>query len=169
MIRMATLVGTAGLLLSTSAMAQEVSYDFDKTANFAAFETYAWVPGVNLTDELNHKRVVAAVDAQLTSKGLRQKGSNPDVLVAYHARVSRDLEVAGDAWGGYRRAGWGRARVEEVLVGTLVIEMVDARTGRVVWRGVATKDLDTNASPEKREKNISKAAEKVFKKYPPVL
>lgn len=168
MFRMATLVGTAGLLLGTTAMAQEVSYDYDKTANFAAFQTYAWVPGINLKDELNHKRVVDAIDVQLVSKGLRETAANPDVLVTYHAGVSRDLEVSGTGWGRYRPAGWSSARVEEVMVGTLVIEMVDARTGKVVWRGVATKDLDTNASPEKREKNISKAAEKVFKKYPPV-
>jgi hypothetical protein len=36
----------------------------------------------------------------------------------------------------------------------------------MVWRAAATKDLDSSASPEKREKSINKAVEKMFKHYP---
>jgi hypothetical protein len=35
-----------------------------------------------------------------------------------------------------------------------------------VWRGTATKDIDVNAKPDKRDKSITKAAEKLFKNYP---
>jgi hypothetical protein len=52
------------------------------------------------------------------------------------------------------------------VVGTLAIDMVDAETRNIVWRGMATQELDAKASPEKREKNINKAAEKIFKNYP---
>jgi hypothetical protein len=92
------------------------------------------------------------------------------VLVAYHASFSRDLEINGYAsgWGGYRwgPARTGTARVEQVTVGTLVIDLVNAKSNTIVWRGIATKDLDPKASPEKRDKNINKAAEKLFKNYP---
>jgi hypothetical protein len=57
--------------------------------------------------------------------------------------------------------------VEEVAVGTLVVDLRDGRSGAVVWRGVASRDLDAKASPEEREKNINKAVEKMFKHYPP--
>jgi hypothetical protein len=45
--------------------------------------------------------------------------------------------------------------------------MVGARSKTIVWRGTATKEVDANASPEKRERNIARAAEKLFKSYPP--
>jgi hypothetical protein len=166
-MRIATLIGTASLLLSTSAWAQDVSYDYDKTVNFSALKTYAWAPDGNIQDELTHKRVVAAVDAQLAAKGMRpvEAGATPDVIVTYRAGVRQELEVNG--YTGYRLNRWSSARVEQVPVGALLVEMVDAKTKEVVWRGMATKDLDVDASPEKREKNINKAAEKLFKKYPP--
>jgi hypothetical protein len=172
-MRIATLIGTAGLLLSTAARAQEVTYDYDKTADFAALKSYAWARGTPVGDELNHKRIVAAVEAQLAAKGLHpvEPGGTPDVLVAYHAIFGRDVEVTGmsSGWGAYRWAPSrsGSARAQEILVGALVVDMVDARSRTIVWRGVASKDVDVKASPEKREKNINKAAEKLFQHYPP--
>jgi hypothetical protein len=166
-LRIAMLVGAAAVLLGTAAKAQEVSYDLDKTADFTALRSYAWVSGTPVRDELNDRRIVEAVSQQLEAKGLFEVSpeADPDLLVAYHAGVSRDLEVNGTGWA-YRPAGRGSARVEEVLVGTLVVDVMDARTGKVIWRGVATKDLDTRADPEKREKNLDRAAEKMFKHYP---
>jgi uncharacterized protein DUF4136 len=46
------------------------------------------------------------------------------------------------------------------------VEMMNAATNRVVWRGIANMDIDRKANPEKREKSINKAAEKIFKNYP---
>jgi hypothetical protein len=173
-MRIATLIAAASLtLLTTTAMGQDVTYDYDKAADFSRLKTYAWVRGTPVTDELNHKRIVNAIDAQLAAKGFTkvEAGANPDVLVAYHASFNRDLQVTGfnSGWGGYR-FGPGRvgsARVDQIVVGTLIVDLVDAANKTIVWRGVATKDLDPNASPEKRDKNINKAAEKLFKNYPP--
>jgi len=74
-------------LVSATASAQDVTYDYDKATDFTKLKTYAWISGTNLRDECNHKRIVTAIDAQLTAKGLTQvaSGANPDVLVAYHA------------------------------------------------------------------------------------
>ena len=58
-------------------------------------------------------------------------------------------------------------RVREIIVGTLAIDIVDARKKAIAWRGLGTKEIDTNAKPEKREQNIAKAVEKIFKNYPP--
>jgi hypothetical protein len=167
-----TLVGTTGLaLLGTIALAQSVTYDFDKAADFTRMKTYAWTRGTELRDELNHKRVVSAIEAQLAAKGLTrvEADGKADLLVAYHASFDTDLEINGSGWGGYR-FGPGRvgtARVEEIVIGSLVVELADGKTHTLVWRGIATKELDPKAKPEKREKNINKAAEKLFKNYPP--
>jgi hypothetical protein len=177
-LRTTTLLCTAGLmLLAGGAAAQDVNYDYDRRANFSAYRTYAWVGGTSQADNLNHARIVAAVDRQLAAKGLTQVDStgNPDVLVLYQVALTEDLEVnaydnrwAGPGWGGW--GGWGggpsRARVERVPVGTLVVGMIDAKTRSMVWRTSATKDLDLGDNPEKWEKKLNKAVEKMFKRYP---
>jgi hypothetical protein len=173
-MRIRMFVTTASLtLLSAIALAQNVTYDFDRSADFSRFKTYAWVRGTNLRDELNHKRVMSAVDGQLASKGLVkvETSANADVLIAYHASFDKDLQITGfsSGWGGYRFGGnrTGTARAEEILTGTLAVDVVGARTRTIVWRGMASKDVDVHASPEKREKNINRTAEKLFKNYPP--
>ena len=85
-MRMTTYLASVCLtLLGTIALAQSVTYDFDRAANFSSYKTYAWTRGTELTDELNHARVVRAIDATLVAKGLTrvEPSSNPDVLVAY--------------------------------------------------------------------------------------
>jgi hypothetical protein len=65
------LLCAAGLmLLARGAAAQDVNYDYDRRANFAGYRTYAWAGGPTLADDLNHARIVAAVDSQLGAKGL---------------------------------------------------------------------------------------------------
>jgi hypothetical protein len=163
----------AALIVSASqARAQQVSTDYDMDAPFSTYRTYAWVKGHEIDDPINHKRIVAAIDSQLAVKGLRQVAvtDNPDVLLAYHASFSRNVQVTGfsSGWGGYRFANrTTTARAEEITVGTLVVDVMQASSRTIVWRGTATKELDPRANAEKREKNINKAAEKLFKAYPP--
>lgn len=169
-MRIVTCATTACLvLIGTVLFAQSVTYDFDRSANFSRFKTYAWVRGTNLDDQLNHQRIMRAVDSQLGARGFSkvEAASNPDVLVAYHASFDKNLQI--NAFGSGPRIGLrsGTATVEEIVVGTLAIDMIDAQTRNVIWRGLASKELDAKASPEKKEKNINKAAEKIFRNYPP--
>ena len=72
-MRIATLTTSVGLmLLATMALAQTISFDYDRGANFSSYQTYAWTRGTELTDELNHARVVRAIEGRLATKGLRQ-------------------------------------------------------------------------------------------------
>jgi hypothetical protein len=133
------------------------------------------VKGTPLGDRLNHGRVVSAIDQQLAAKGLTKidAGGDPDMLVAYHATFDRDLEITGfsSGWGPYRLGGMrsGRATVDQILVGTIAVDLMDAKSKNIVWRGTASREVDVKASPEKREKNIQRAAARLFKHYPPEL
>jgi hypothetical protein len=173
-MRIATIATAVGItLLGTVALAQSVTYDYDRTAQFVRFKTYAWTHGTELTDELNHARVVRAIESQLAAKGLIrvEASAAADVLVAYHASFDKNLQISAfsSGWGGPRFGGLrsGTATTQEILFGTLLVEMTDTSTRKVVWRGMASGDVDASARPEKREKNINKAAKKVFKNYPP--
>jgi uncharacterized protein DUF4136 len=174
-MRIATFTTAVGMMIvaGTVAIAQSVTYDFDRATDFSRIKTYQWTEGTTLRDELNHKRVVGAIDRQLMLKGLvkAEGGVKPDVLVAYHASFDRDLQInmMESGWGGPRFGGLrsGTATTQKILTGTLVIEVVNAATHSIVWRGMAKDELDADAKPEKREKDINRAAEKLFKNYPP--
>jgi Domain of unknown function (DUF4136) len=166
----ATALGIA--MLGTIAVAQSVNYDYDKSADFSRFKTYAWVRGTESKDELNHKRVVSAIDSQLAAKGLsRVEGERgADLLVAYHANFDENIQINGysSGFGGPRLGNFsGTATTQRIVTGTLVVDMMNAGSGAIVWRGVAEHDLNPGAKPEKRDKNITKATEKIFKNYPP--
>jgi hypothetical protein len=170
-MRIATLIAGV-MLLGTITFAQSVNYDFDKSANFGAFTTYSWVRGAALPDALTNQRIVTAINAQLAAKGLRlvERTENPDLLVGYHAAFDTDVQITGFAsgWGGFRfPAASGSARANEIVTGTLIVDMVDARTRTIVWRGTASKEINPNAKPAQRDKNIARATEKLFKNYPP--
>jgi hypothetical protein len=158
--------------------AQKTTYDFDKSATFAQFRTYALKEGTPTKQPLIDNRIIAAIEEQLAAKGFTKSDTAPDVFIVYHVAFDEQQDISayssGPMYGGYGwgwGGGWGSTttdvRVREILVGTLAIDMVDATKKQVVWRGLGTKEIDTNAKPEKRDKNISKAVEKIFKNYPP--
>ena len=170
----------AGLATSVL-LAQKVSYDYDKTANFAAFKTYAHKDGTKVGQPLIDSRIVAAIDAELAAKGFTKTEAKPDVFVVYHIAFDKQKDITSFSsgyGGGYGPYGWGwgggwagggttTTQVRDILIGTLVIDIADAAKGQLAWRGMGTKEVNTQASPEKRDKSINNAVKKIFKNYPP--
>ena len=178
MLRKPVILAIAALLAPTLVLAQKVSYDFDKTANFAAYKTYAHKEGTKVGQPLIDDRIVAAIDTQMAEKGFTKVESNPDVFVIYHIAFDKQKDIStfsSGYGGGYGRYGYGwgggmgstSTQVRDILIGTLVVDFADAKQSKMVWRGMATKEVKTQADPEKRDKSINKAVEKIFKKYPP--
>ena len=176
------LLGAAGLavLLPALAAAQKTTYDYDKTAPFTAYRTYALTEGTSSGDPLVDARIVAALQDQLTLKGLSKTSVSPDVNVVFPVAFDKDKDIStyssGPLYGGYGwgwGGGWGstmtNVRVREIVVGTLAIDVVDARRKQVVWRGLGTKEVDTHADAADRDKSVAKAVAKIMKNYPPVL
>ena len=171
--------GLIALLLPAAAMAQKVSYDYDKTATFAAFKTYAHKDGTKVGQPLIDDRIVAAIDTQMAAKGFTKVEANPDVFVVYHTTFEKEKDIStyssgyGGGYGpyGWRYGGaWGGSTtttVRDILMGTLVVEIADARKGELAWRGIGVKEVKTDAKPEKRDKSINDAMKKIFKNYPP--
>lgn len=167
------------LLAPALLLAQKTSYDYDKTADFSSFRTYSLKDGTPVGQPLIDNRIVAALDAELAAKGLT-KSADPDVFVVYHMAFDKEKDIytySSGYGGGYGPYGWGwgggwaggttTTQVRDILVGTMVIDMADAKKGQVVWRGVGVKEVDTGAKPEKRDKSINKAVKKILKNYPP--
>ena len=77
----------------------------------------------------------------------------------------------GPGWGGRYYGGYGggttTATSATIYIGALAVDFYDVATKQLVWRGLASKQLDMKASPEKRQKNLDKGMAKLFKNYPP--
>lgn len=56
-------------------------------------------------------------------------------------------------------------RVEPTPIGTLVVDVFDARTQKLIWRGRATDTLSNK--PDKDEKKLEKDVAAMFKHFPP--
>jgi len=167
------------VMVPAVAMAQKTTYDFDKDAKFDTYKTYALKAGTPVGQQLIDDRIVSAIDAAMTSKGFT-KSENPDVYVIYHVAFDKQKDIStyssgygggygpyGYGWGGGWGGGTTSTQVRDILVGTLVIDMADAKTKQMAWRGMGVKEVDTTAKPEKRDKSINNAVTKIFKNYPP--
>jgi hypothetical protein len=171
------------LLAASSALAQDVRYNFDKSANFAGFKTYKWVviKGASQLSDLPDRQVKAAVDAELAKKGLsKTDGETADLYIGYQAGVGQEKQYTSfdTGWGygpGWYGAGWyggggggmTTGTTSTIYVGQLALDMYNTQPKTLVWRGVASKTIDPEAKPEKQQKNLAKAVQKMLKNYPP--
>jgi Domain of unknown function (DUF4136) len=173
-------LAVAALLTPALVLAQKTSYDFDKTANFGSYKTYAHKEGTQVGQPLIDNRIVAAIDTELAAKGLTKTESNPDVYVVYHVAFDKQKDIStyssgygggygpyGWGWGGGWNTGTTTTQVRDILIGTLVVDIADAKKSQLAWRGMGVKEVNTSANPEKRDKSISNAVKKIFKNYPP--
>lgn len=171
------LVLSALLLSMFAAMASyaiDVKTDYDRGANFSQYKTYSWEK-VKTKDALLVDRIESAVNAALTAKGWTQVESGGDVsIVAMEInRSQQTLNTFYDGFGGgWRWRGFGglgesTTTVDTYRVGTLVVDLFDAKTKNLVWRGAASDTLSNNS--EKNIKNLNKGVQKMFQHFPPEL
>lgn len=158
------------LAVFTGCSSIDVSTDFKADNDFTGYKTFAWMkedaPGKEYAYEGPlDEQIRSAVDTQLESSGLTRADGPADVLVVYHAGGEQQVEAADWGYGGW----WGRGGGEENTYhkGTLIVDLIDAATRKLVWRGTATKALSGEPSPGTQKDTIDKAVEKMFKKYPP--
>jgi len=160
------------MLVAHVALAQKVTTDYDKDANFSNFKTYMWIKEPNASNPLTNQRIIEDVNAALASKGLKLVTSDADLGVAAHAATQkqRSLNTFYDGFGGGWRwsGGFGTSTttVNTYTVGTLVVDIFDARTKEALWRGTSSNTLSDN--PEKRSESLNKAVAKMFKDFPPI-
>lgn len=177
--------GLAVILLA--ACATRPPHEFDRQANFAELRSFQWLEpeytqeGVNvshpvLDSPLLGRRVKQAVVSALEAKGYRQAEAEaePDFYVTYHTAQSRQEYRRGG--GSYMQLGYGTFRPRfgtSVVVdmwprtfneGTLIIDIVEAETGNLVWRGWRDTELTRRNFDEAR---VNEAVRYVLSAFPP--
>jgi hypothetical protein len=159
------------LVACTLTHAQDVSTNSMPGTDFSKYHTYKWVTiqGAVQPNQIVDAQIKASIDSQLAAKGLTKTDSdNADLFVGYQVSINHESQwnaygTGGLRWGG----GMGTATQSVISVGTLVLDMYDPATKKLVWTGRVSKTLDPNANQEKKQKNLDKAMQKLLKNFPP--
>ena len=169
-------LAVAVLFLTTTAFGQDVKVDVDKTVNFSTFKTFGWAKGPVARNPIIGQMIIAAVESELTARGLTKSEDNPDIKVAVLAAAGADIQAVGPTWNNANYRTWGGyanpAALMNITTGTLLVDLVDSRNDISVLRGVAKDTLtravsaDMNADAKSVEKVVKNAVSKMFKKYP---
>jgi len=144
------------IFLATSLFAGDVKTDYDRSANFNQYKTYSW-GNVQTQEALLVDRIKSAVDEALAAKGWRQVASGGDVSLTA-TEFTEDQQILNNHDDNI-------TTTETYQVGSLVVEMFDTRTAKLIWRGSSSDTL--SSKPDKNIKNLDKGVQKMFKNFPP--
>jgi hypothetical protein len=172
-----------GVLLMIQVNAQKVHTDFDKDSDFTKFKTFAFLGWQNnsgdMINDLDKERLRNAFRSELDQRQLETAGEDEaDLAVTLFLVVEQKTSTTAytdyynGSYGGYRRGAWGWGggsstttySENDYLKGTLVMDVYDNETKKLVWQAVASSTINEN--PKKREKGIPKTVKKIMKHFP---
>jgi hypothetical protein len=173
------------VLVAGPAFAQKVYIDYDKEFTAGDIKTFAWADtsetSVEDANPLLHSRIVNGIEYYLTLGGIREVNDDPDVYVTYHGSSEQEVRFDTDHWGyGYPSAWYGggfyggyphhggygtsTTTMRTYEKGTLVVDVWDAKSKKLVWRGTAL-NITVTDNPNKMEKKIDKALKKMVNEW----
>jgi hypothetical protein len=159
-------------VLTAASFAQQVKTDYDHNATFGQHMTYSWEK-IQTKDPLMVDRTKDAVNGALTAKGWTQVDSAGDVSVVAIEITQKQQTLntfydgfgGGRRWGGFGGFGDATTTTETYKVGSLVVDLFDAKTNNLIWRGSSSDTLSNSA--DKNTKNLDKGVQKMFAHFPP--
>ncbi len=160
----------------------QVNTDYDLEADFTRYRTFAWAEGSGggddhrVNNDLMDQRFRRAVESELVSRGMEKATSGqPDVFVGYQIALDDRVDYQtintyyGGAWG-YRGVYGGvvgtQTTATEYTVGTLVIDVYDARQRELVWRGSGEGRVSQARNPEESQERINQAVTRIMEEFP---
>ncbi|WP_455219760.1 DUF4136 domain-containing protein, partial [Kaarinaea lacus] len=172
------------VLLLYACAGDRANVDYDATANFTAYKTYAWSEKTDeattksqAAEPLLHKRIHDTINATLKAKGFQLVDkSHADILISYH------LSVAATGYSGssvhFGVGSFGHSSGVGLSVGVpvsgqvveegkLVINIIDARKDTVVWQGSSSRELSRSPTPEKTQQMVDEIVNEILTNYPP--
>lgn len=153
---------------AAGAHADNVVATSDSAAPFSSYNTYAWTAGTTSPDPVTERRIHAAVEAQFSGKVIRlvAPDETPDIYVATHVLTREQKDFVTSSFGPQSVDG-SSVDIKSYQPGTLVVDVYDAKTKKMVWRGVV---MGTGSDkPSKNADKIEKALTDLFRRYPSSL
>jgi hypothetical protein len=174
-LAVAAALGLVAGLIACSTLT--VSTDFDPAATFGQYKTFTVMPLEQFKNiPITADRIKMAITQALQARGLQPAAEGADLQIQVFAKLSKETQITSTGTGGY--GGWGyrgwgygggmsTTTVQDVSVGTLVVDLVDAKTNKPVWRGMASDTLEPKSTGEQKQEKLNYAMTKMFEKYPP--
>lgn len=176
-MKLAILSLTLTVLLGTGvAQAQTEVATFDKNTDFLKYKTYKWVsiPSSQKLDDLTADQLIGTLNVELAKKDLKKSDADKaDLYIGYEIIPAKGKHLdhlnLGMGYGASAGGSSGTATTTTTIVhsGQLILDMYDANTKQMVWRGTVSDAIDENAKPDKKQQHMDKAVEKLLKNYPP--
>ena len=185
-------VGAVILLVSVFAACSTISVnaDYNKEYDFTKLKTYVWldnggVPSqdARINNDLIVDRVRSAVEKNLAAKGyVKGDESSADFVVSWLGAIKKKLLVDSidhfyspygygalgrDPFMGSTMGGMRTTTTREYEMGTLIVDILDPRQHKLIWRGTGTDRLGSNNDPEVITKNIDAAIDAILGGFPP--
>ena len=171
-------------LLLTACMSM-ANVDYDRSVNFKSFSTYNIQlepvqidKDTRVTTPFMQERIVKAIESELTKKGLSNKDKKADLKIKYHVGVKKDFETEGSSLS----IGFGSTSHHSAIgmgfvfpVGetysidklVLTIDVVSAKTNKLVWRGSLAYPLNAGSTPETYTRMANDLVAEILEDYPP--
>jgi hypothetical protein len=175
---------TAPLLLLCGCSTVSITTDYDHTANFGNYRTYAVEPPKDAPalSPSADAALRSALNENLAARGIREvgKGDLPDIALVPHVKAEQKYTVQqysswgygpgvwpyyGGYYGAWAGAPYSYSTIDSYTEGTLVLDFVDTSKQKLVFRGVGT---GTVGSPESNAEKIREAVEQIVAKFPAV-
>ena len=172
-------------LASCAGVDVDTNYDPAAVQRINDFHTYAWLmhpqqtTDTRINNAITDAQVTGAVDRDLQSRGYQKvdASENPDFLIGWQGAINTRLsaETVDSYWGYPWDPFWGsyygpsETYVRQYDVGTLIVDVVDAREKKLVWRGTAQANLGDSPSAQANGDKVNKGVEKMMEKFPPKL
>jgi Domain of unknown function (DUF4136) len=161
------LCATLLCIASAFAVGQQVSVNYNHGQDFTQFHTYAW--GSNNANQIQNSILAQVaqqnIDSALQGKGLQkvQESEKPDLIVTANGGMKQQTSYT--AWG-MRGIGGGMGGItpQQNIEATLIVDLYNAKTQSLVWRGIGQDTLSNNGN--KNQQIVEKAVQKMFKQYP---
>ena len=163
-------------LMCAAAQAQKIKVEYDKSTDFSKFKTYAIDPQEASAKPMLRLAIQAAVQDDLGKRGLTKVDSNPDLYVQMYGATDHEatfhyfdpiygsgippLTYGINMWYGIP----GTTTTVVVQKGQLVVDVIDAKQKKLIWRGIAKEKLSDQRS--KLLDQVNTAVEKMFQQYP---
>jgi Domain of unknown function (DUF4136) len=144
------------------AAATATSVEYDPQVDFSRYETWSWHRAVTpAANPVTDKRIREAIENGLAARGISRVDRDGTLLVVYHASKTTEIDLA-PIKSGVASTPTGIRYVEK---GSLVVDMLDAASGNVVWRGHAGTAL--KFGPSEIAEQVKTAVEKLLENFPP--
>ncbi len=154
----------------------EVNVDYDEGFNFAAVESFKVVHNIREGENtLVNDRITAAIESELKKKGYVKATNDADLVFVYHYNAKDKVDIRTDyQMVGYGGFGYGGAMITRTSAynyteGTIIIDALNPKTKKIVWRSVGTLEVQEKETPQEKREYVNKIIKEMLEKYPQKL